>query len=558
MRRKLSSAVLCILLMACWNGRSTAAGGPTVNYSRDIKPILAAHCYACHGPDEGRRKAKLRLDERASALKKAIKPGDAAHSSLIERIASGRSRRGHAAALQQKGETDGGQIDLLRRWVEQGARFDTHWAYLKPVRPTPPKVQNKAWVHSPLDQFIAAKHERLGHTPASEADRITLIRRLHFDLIGLPPTPEEVDAFVNDSSANAYEKVVDRLLASPHFGERMAVYWLDLVRYADTGGYHSDNHRDITLYRDWVIDAFNQNERFDQFTIEQLAGDLLPHPTREQKIASGYNRLLQTTEEGGAQAKEYTAKYAADRVRNAASVWLATTLGCCECHNHKFDPFTMKDFYSLGAFFADVKERAVGRQEQTVLPIAGAADAARPAGSADRRFAEELAKPTLAVEVGQSAWEERMRSKPAEAARARRRCSAGRAGKTHAATARQRWPIITEPSLRSWPACASRITAVGDAEKATSAAMPKTLVTEAVAPRVMRSPAARQLARRFGTRSSPPPCRARCRRWKWRAGGPIGSTWRAGSRRADNPLTARVFVNRLWKITFGRGHCQQS
>ena len=173
-------------------------------------------------------------------------------------------------------------------------------------------------MHSPLDQFIAAKHERLGYTPAPEADRVTLIRRLHFDLIGLPPTPEEVDAFVNDTSANAYEKVVDRLLASPHFGERMAVYWLDLVRYADTGGYHSDNHRDITLYRDWVINAFNQNKRFDQFTIEQLAGDLLPHPTTEQKIASGYNRLLQTTEEGGAQAKEYTAKYAADRVRNAA------------------------------------------------------------------------------------------------------------------------------------------------------------------------------------------------------------------------------------------------
>ena len=197
---------------------------------------------------------------------------------------------------------------------------------------------------------------------------MTLLRRLSFDLTGLPPTPEEVDAFLKDQSPDAYEKLVDRLLASPHYGERMAIYWLDIVRYADTAGYHSDNHRDVSLYRDYVIDAFNADKPFDRFTIEQLAGDLLPNPTNEQRIASGYNRLLQTTEEGGVQAKEYLAKYAADRVRNASVVWLASTMGCAECHSHKFDPFTNKDFYSFEAFFADLKETAVGRQEQTPLP----------------------------------------------------------------------------------------------------------------------------------------------------------------------------------------------
>src|SRR5262249_16884830 len=207
-----------------------------------------------------------------------------------------------------------------------------------------------------------------GLQPSTEADRRTLLRRLAFDLTGLPPTPEQIDAFQADAAPDAYDKLVDELLSSYHFGERMAMYWLDLVRYADTGGYHSDNHRDVAPYRDYVIQAFNSNKRFDQFTVEQLAGDLLPGATVEQKIASGYNRMLQTTEEGGAQPKEYTAKYAADRVRNAGTVWLGLTLGCAECHDHKFDPVKTKEFYRFAAFFADVKERPVGRQEQTLLP----------------------------------------------------------------------------------------------------------------------------------------------------------------------------------------------
>jgi len=228
---------------------------------------------------------------------------------------------------------------LLKRWIDAGARDDQHWAYVKPVRPPIPEVKSRAWVRNAIDAFIAQGHERNGFTPAPEADKVTLIRRLSFDLIGLPPTPAEVDAFLKDTSPEAYEKLVDRLLGSEHFGERMAVLWLDAVRYADTGGYHSDNHRDVWLFRDYVIDAFNKDKPFDRFTVEQLAGDLLPGATNDQRIASGYNRMLMTTEEGGAQAKEYTAKYQADRVRNTASAWLGATLGCAECHDHKYDPY---------------------------------------------------------------------------------------------------------------------------------------------------------------------------------------------------------------------------
>ena len=354
---------------------SRAAADPAVkpvDFSREVKPILATKCYACHGPDEGKRKAKLRLDLKESALKKVIKPGDAAGSPFVKRITTDDPTEVMPPTTAHTGALSPQQIDILRRWVAEGAKFDVHWAYVKPVRPAVPEVKNKAWVKNPIDAFVAAGHEKHGFSPAPEADRVTLIRRLSFDLTGLPPAPEDVDAFVKDQSPDAYEKLVDRLLASPHYGERMAAYWLDMVRYADTAGYHSDNHRDVWLYRDYVIDAFNANKPFDRFTVEQLAGDLLPNAANEQRIASGYNRLLQTTEEGGAQPKEYTAKYAADRVRNASVVWLASTMGCAECHSHKFDPFTNKDFYSFEAFFADVQEAAVGRQVADGVPVEGA------------------------------------------------------------------------------------------------------------------------------------------------------------------------------------------
>jgi hypothetical protein len=298
------------------------------------------------------------------------------------------------------------QIDLVRRWIEQGANYQKHWSFLTPTRPVLPKVRDQRWPRNAVDRFVLARLEAEGLKPSAMADRRVLLRRLSFDLLGLPPAPDEIDAFLADRSDRAYEKAVDRLLASTHFGERMALYWLDLVRFADTGGYHSDNHRDIALYRDWVIDAFNRNKRFDQFTIEQLAGDLLPGAGREQRIASGYNRLLQTTEEGGAQAKEYLAKYAADRVRNAGSVWLGLTLGCAECHNHKFDPITTKEFYRFASFWADIQEVAVGRQPQTKVATGEQELQLRLTEAEQAEARRALATTTPALAAAQRLWEE--------------------------------------------------------------------------------------------------------------------------------------------------------
>ena len=361
------SSVAAILAITLLTQQTALTAEPPVSFSRQIKPILSNRCFACHGPDEAERQADLRLDLPTDENKKLIAPGDVAASELIARIISDDPEMRMPPAASKKPTVPAAEVELLKRWVAEGAKFDSHWAYQVPVRTTPPKVAGDSWSRGAIDQFIfaAAKERKLA--PSSEADRTTLLRRLSFDLTGLPPTPAEVDAFLRDTSADAYEKQVQRLLASKHFGERMALYWLDIVRYADTGGYHSDNHRDVWMYRDYVISAFNSNKPFDEFTREQLAGDLLPGATDETRIASGFNRLLQTTEEGGAQAKEYSAKYQADRVRNTAAIWLASTMGCCECHNHKFDPFTARDFYSMAAFFADVNERAVGRQDQTKI-----------------------------------------------------------------------------------------------------------------------------------------------------------------------------------------------
>ena len=348
-----------------------------VEFNRDVRPILSETCFVCHGPDANKREAKLRLDTEAGLFgtgseTKPVVGGKLAASELIQRVTS-------ADPEQLMPPADSGKklsprdIAVLKKWVEQGAKWQGHWAYLKPVRAAVPKVDQAGFTRNDIDRFLLAKLNASGLKPSREADRITLVRRLSFDLTGLPPTPEQVDQFVNDVSPEAYDKLVARLLESPHFGERMAVHWLDLVRFADTAGYHSDNPRDIVPYRDYVIRAFNDNLPFDKFTVEQLAGDLLPSPSVSQKVASGYNRLLQTTEEGGAQAKEYIAKYAADRVRNVSSVWLGATMGCSECHDHKYDPITQRDFYAMASFFADVQETAVGRREPG-MPVPSPAD----------------------------------------------------------------------------------------------------------------------------------------------------------------------------------------
>ena len=333
-----------------------------IDFNRDIRPILSENCFACHGPDKKHREANLRLDTFEGAttggeMADPIVPGRPLESEMMMRILSNDPDQIMPPPKSHK-ELKPEEKALLRQWIEEGAHYEEPWTYVAPRRHPVPEVDEpfeSGWI----DKFILARLVEEKLTPSPDADPVTLVRRLHFDLLGLPPTPQEVDAFRRAAGKDpqaAVEQEVDRLLASPHFGERMAMYWLDLVRYADTCGYHGDQDHNISPYRDYVIDAFNDNMPFDRFTREQLAGDLLPNPTVDQRIATGYNRLLQTSHEGGVQPKEYLAIYFADRVRNLGSVWMGATTGCAQCHDHKYDPYTMKDFYALGAFFADIDE----------------------------------------------------------------------------------------------------------------------------------------------------------------------------------------------------------
>jgi hypothetical protein len=336
------------------------AAEQALGYNRDVRPILSDNCFACHGPDKGNRKAKLRLDLREDAIaKEAFVPGKPDESELVKRLFTTNEDDVMPPADSHK-KLSTAQKDILKRWVAQGAVYEPHWSFIAPKRPAVPVLANRRTkITNPIDAFILAPLEAKKIQPSPEADRATLLRRVSLDLIGLPPTPEEMTAFLKDKSAKAYEKQVDRLLASPHFGERMAVPWLDIVRFADTVGYHGDQNVNVFPYRDYVINAFNANKPFDQFTIEQLAGDLLPNNTVEQRVATGFNRLNMMTREGGAQPKEYLAKYGADRARTVGMAWMGLTVGCAECHDHKFDPFTAKDFYSLKAYFADVRQWGV-------------------------------------------------------------------------------------------------------------------------------------------------------------------------------------------------------
>ncbi|HEY7329566.1 MAG TPA: DUF1553 domain-containing protein [Gemmataceae bacterium] len=345
-------------------GHSLRADDPlpaTVEFNRDIRPILSDNCFQCHGPDRARRKADLRLDTESGVLadrdgSPVLVPGNPDKSELLRRIASEDPHEVMPPAKSGRRLTEQ-QIQLLRRWIEQGAKWQAHWSLIPPKRPPLPHLQNTSWPVNPIDYFVLERLEREGLRPSPPTDRTTLIRRVTLDLTGLPPTLEEVDAFLNDTSPNAYEKVVDRLLASPRYGERMAVPWLNGARYADSNGYQSDGERIMWRWRDWVIDAFNRNMPFDQFTIEQIAGDMLPSATLDQRIASGFNRNHRGNAEGGIIPEEYAVEYVVDRVDTTATVWLGLTLGCARCHDHKFDPVSQKEFYRLFAYFNNVPER---------------------------------------------------------------------------------------------------------------------------------------------------------------------------------------------------------
>ena len=384
-----------------------------VDFNRDVRPILSDRCFACHGPDDKQRMANLRLDmhdglfaDRGSY--KIVAPGDPAASRLLARI-SAANRATRMPPPQAGAVLTDAQITLVRKWIEQGAHWERHWAFVAPVAPAPPAVRNEKWVRNPIDRFVLARLEREGLKPSAEADRATLLRRLSFDLTGLPPTPAELDAFLNDKSADAYQKQVERLLALPQYGERMAMQWLDLARYADTHGYHIDSHRDMWKWRDWVIDAFNRNMPFDRFGIEQLAGDLLPDATVQQRLASGFNRNHMVNYEGGAIPEEYQVEYVADRVDTTSNVFMGLTMGCARCHDHKYDPILQKDYYRFFAFFNTIAEKGLDGKFGNAAPVLElpTAEQASTAAWLQQAIAEhEAALPDKEINPLFTAWQE--------------------------------------------------------------------------------------------------------------------------------------------------------
>lgn len=353
---------------------AASSGSKMIHYNRDIRPIISENCFACHGPDSAARKASLRLDRSEDAIAKrkgdpAIVPGKPEKSALVARIFAEDPDdvmpppKSHKTLTQQ-------QKELLRQWIAEGAEYELHWAYIAPERPALPKVQNTGWIRNPIDNFILSRLEKEKLQPASEADRRTLARRWSLDLIGLPPTPEQVEAYVKDKAPDADSKYIDQLLDSKHWGEHRGRYWLDAARYADTHGIHFDNFREMWSYRDWVIKAFNGNMPFNRFTVEQLAGDLLPNPTLEQQIASGFNRSHITSNEGGLIDEEYLVLYTRDRTETTSAVWLGMSANCATCHDHKFDPFTQREFYEMSSFFNNTTVPAKDGNRRDPPPVA--------------------------------------------------------------------------------------------------------------------------------------------------------------------------------------------
>jgi mono/diheme cytochrome c family protein len=410
-RRLLVSVGACALA-ALFLGRleppptAAAPAAPPVDFNRQILPILADNCFACHGPDETQRKAKLRLDTKEGAFGKlrsgghAIVPGKSAESVLVERITEDDPHRIMPPAKSGK-HLKPEQIALLKQWIDQGAPWTAHWAWAPPRRPALPKVGDASWPRNPIDSFILARLEKEGLRPSPEADRVTLIRRVTLDLTGLPPTPAEVDAFLADAGPDAYEKVVDRLLRSPRYGEHMARFWLDAARYGDTHGLHLDNYREMWPYREWVIKAFNRNLPYDRFILDQLAGDLLPDATTDDIVASGFNRCHVTTSEGGSIDEEVYVRNVVDRVDTTGTVFLGLTVGCARCHDHKYDPIKAKDYYGLFAFLNSLDEKPLDGNAAAPPPVvrlgtpehtAALAKLEEKAADLRRRIADEVAK----------------------------------------------------------------------------------------------------------------------------------------------------------------------
>lgn len=519
----------------------------TVSFQRDIRPILSNICSACHGPDEKVRKADLRLDTQAGVQRTVVayKPEQSALYLRLKRTGPGQMPPpGFLKRLTPQ------QIEKIGQWIKEGAKWEQHWAYAPLSKPPPPKLPGASWPKNEIDRFILARLKQEGLSPSPAADRRTLLRRLSFDLTGLPPSYDDVQAFLKDTSPEAYERVIDRLLASERFGERIAVYWLDLVRYADTRGYHGDQHQDISPYRDYVINAFNTNKPFPVFTREQLAGDLLPNAGQEARIASGYNKLLMTTEEGGSQPKEYMAKYAADRVRNVSAVWLGSTMGCCQCHDHKYDPFTTHDFYSMAAFFADVKQTPVGGLDITPLPTPEEAARIAELTKQIAPLTKTLDTQTPALDAAQAAWEKtaaRTLKQPEPIAAILASEPARRTDKQKQDLAAYYRSVA--PELAQARAERAKLQAELDA---VNSRVRKTMITTTVEPDVVRVLPHGNWLDESGPVVTPalPAFLDQLNLPARRANRLDLADWLTSRR---NPLTARVMVNRFWALFFGHG-----
>jgi hypothetical protein len=556
MKYPVRSVLLALAASAVAVGQVAESPVPAqIEFNRDVRPILSDNCFSCHGPDASHRKGKLRLDLREAALaREAFVPGKPADSELVVRL---HAKDAHEIMPPPDSHKKLSARDktILERWIAQGANYQKHWAYEPPVKAEIPAGANG------VDVLVARRLAAVGMKPAPEADRRTLIRRLHSDLLGLPPTPAEVVTFENDRAPDAYARLVERVLANPHYGERMALGWLDVVRFADTIGYHSDNPRNIWPYRDWVIASFNANKRFDRFTLEQIAGDLLPDASVETRVGSAFNRLLLSTEEGGAQPKDYEARMMADRVRALGTAWLGQTTGCAQCHDHKFDPITARDFYALGAFFADVKEAPIGRREEGMIVATPEQSARLVALEAVVVSAKaQVAARAADLATAQAAWEKGVAAAEVAAPESDTPRAVTLALKKAAATRNAREKQTVQAHFRATVSTVARaeldaLAAAENAQRTYAEALPHCLVSESLtARRTVRVlprgnwmdesgeivapafPTFLSASSAVSTTTSAPLTRLDLARW-------LVSP--------ENPLTARTFANRLWAQFFG-------
>ncbi|MDA0658023.1 MAG: PSD1 and planctomycete cytochrome C domain-containing protein [Planctomycetota bacterium] len=498
--RTLVLAGIRLLAVAAFGfaGTLESRSDTTLDYSRDVYPILADHCLQCHGPDQEQRQAGLRLDVLAVATQPlesgqiAIQPGNARDSELMKRVTMSDPDLCMPPPSTKK-RLSAEHVQILRRWIDAGALMTQHWSYQRPVRPPMPMVRTADWSRNPIDRFVLAQLDALNTSATREATRSTLIRRLSLDLTGLPPTINEVDAFLADRSPDAYERLVDRLLASPHYGEKMAQAWLDLARFGDSSGYQDDGNASSYPYRDYVIRAFNDNLPFDQFTTENLAGDLLPDPTLSQRIASGFNRLHRSNQEGGSDPDEFRVIYAIDRTNTTAATWMGLTMGCAQCHDHKYDPISQREFYQLYAFFNSLKGE---------VPITSSSPpkVLLPTNKEDERQLAELDQQLAALPESSPPTEERKKL----------------ASQRDSVLARIPWSFVWEEME---PPRAAHILTRGDFQQ------PGEQVTRGV-PAVF-PPLSTGVSDRLALA-------------RWLVDG-------------NHPLTARVAINRLWQQCFGVG-----